>query len=254
MNKKKVLLILVDGMRPDAAQESGHPYPDTMAARGCCYPAAQTVMPSVTLPCHMSLFHSVPAERHGILTNTYVPMVRPLDGLFEVLKNAGKTCAAFYNWEPLRDLGRPGCMAHSLCLSMDYQAETDRALTRAAKTCLLEERPDFAFLYLGETDEAGHRHGWMTPAYMDRVSNAWDCIQDIAEAVRDTYAIVVTADHGGHERSHGADIPEDMTIPLFLCGVDAEQKAAANIMDIAPTIAAFLGVAPGKDWEGKSLL
>ena len=45
-----------------------------------------------------------------------------------------------------------------------------------------------------------------------------------------------------------------MTIPLFLCGMDAEQKAAANIMDIAPTIAAFRGVAPGKDWEGKSLL
>ena len=49
------------------------------------YPTAQTVMPSVTLPCHMSLFHSVAPDRHGILTNTYTPQVRPINGICEQL-------------------------------------------------------------------------------------------------------------------------------------------------------------------------
>ena len=40
-------------------------------------------MPSVTLPCHMSLFHSVDPDRHGITTNGYVPQVRPIKGMFD---------------------------------------------------------------------------------------------------------------------------------------------------------------------------
>ncbi|MDO4829744.1 MAG: alkaline phosphatase family protein, partial [Clostridia bacterium] len=79
----KVVLILVDGMRPDAVLTCGN---EKMKARinECAYTLhARTVMPSVTLPCHMSLFHSVDPDRHGILTNTYVPQVRPVEGLYE---------------------------------------------------------------------------------------------------------------------------------------------------------------------------
>ena len=68
----KVLLILVDGMRPDAlpfiqkAKEIMQSSLYTMDAK--------TVFPSVTLPCHMSLFHSTIPQRHGITTNLYLPM------------------------------------------------------------------------------------------------------------------------------------------------------------------------------------
>ena len=92
----KVLLILVDGMRPDSIATCGSEYADNML-KSCRYKdmQAKTVFPSVTLPCHMSLFHSVVPQRHGILTNTFVPMARPVDGLIEKLHNAGKRCA-FY--------------------------------------------------------------------------------------------------------------------------------------------------------------
>ena len=75
----RVLLILVDGMRPDSLT-------DIQKAQGIIKKSlytmeAQTVMPSVTLPCHMSLFHSVDPSRHGTTTNTYAPQVRPINGL-----------------------------------------------------------------------------------------------------------------------------------------------------------------------------
>ena len=108
---KKVLLILVDGMRPDGLLGCGNAFADTLLEHAQYALDAQTVMPSVTLPCHMSLFHSVTPERHGILTNTYVPQVRPVRGLCEVLRAAGKTCAFFYNWEELKDLSRPDSLA-----------------------------------------------------------------------------------------------------------------------------------------------
>ena len=64
----KVLLILSDGLRPDSYDSF---MPDIMEHSKYNL-KTRTLMPSVTLPCHMSLFHSVTPERHGILTNTYV--------------------------------------------------------------------------------------------------------------------------------------------------------------------------------------
>ena len=56
-------------------------------------------MPSATLPCHTSMFRGVTPERHGITTNTWVPQVRPVPSLVDVLHRAGKRTAFFYNWE-----------------------------------------------------------------------------------------------------------------------------------------------------------
>lgn len=118
----KVLLILVDGMRPDSIAACGSEYADNML-KSCRYKdmQAKTVFPSVTLPCHMSLFHSVVPQRHGILTNTFVPMARPVDGLIEKLHNAGKRCAFYYTWEQLRDLAKPGMLDYSLYSAMFHE-------------------------------------------------------------------------------------------------------------------------------------
>ena len=89
---EKVILILVDGMRPDGMMGCGNPFAEKLIKESTYSLTAQTVMPSVTLPCHMSLFHSVDPERHGILTNTYVPQVRPIEGLFDRLDKFDKKC------------------------------------------------------------------------------------------------------------------------------------------------------------------
>ena len=125
----------------------------------------------------------------------------------------------------------------------------------------LRENPcDFTFLYLGETDEAGHDHGWMGPEYETCIRKAVDCIRDIYEQLSDTYTILVTADHGGHERSHGTEAPEDMTIPVFACGQDfrpGETLGDVSIMDLAPTIAKVAGADASmlpREWEGRPLV
>lgn len=83
---KKVILILVDGLRPDAVVNCGNPYGKELLKKGSYSLEAETVYPSVTLPCHVSLFLSVPPERHGTTTNTYTPQVRPINGLCEQLR------------------------------------------------------------------------------------------------------------------------------------------------------------------------
>lgn len=252
---EKVILILVDGMRPDGMMQCGNPFAQKLIEKSTYTLSAQTVMPSVTLPCHMSLFHSVDPQRHGILTNTYVPQVRPVKGMFDVFEEDDKKCAFFYTWEELRDLSRPDHIHTALCINQHMQADTDIKITDAAIKYINEEVPDFLFLYLGETDEVGgHDCGWMSEQYMKSVSKALSCVEKLQNSVSDDYTIILCADHGGHDRSHGSDLPEDMTIPVVFCGKAFEQNkeiSDVSIKDIATTIASLLEVKPAKEWEGK---
>ncbi len=253
--EKKVLLILCDGMRPDALEQLNHPFYKKMKEQGSFSVNAQTVFPSVTLPCHMSLFHSVTPERHGTTTNTYMPQVRPIPGLCEQLKKYDKTCAMFYNWEELKDLTRPDSMLHTYYLSghtMGYKT-VHKLCAQSAVSFINEFAPDFTFLYFGGPDEAGHNYGWMGNEYMESVWECWDYIERICNSISEEYTVIVTSDHGGHERTHGYDIPEDMLIPLLINrkGISLEN---VNIMDIAPSICNILGVPSAKDWEGKAFI
>ena len=128
----RVLLISVDGMRPDAIGDIKAV--QNMKKRASFTMNGKTVMPSVTLPCHMSLFHSVPPSRHGTTTNTYMPQVRPVKGLCEVLVANDKKSAFFYSWEQLKDLSQPGSLTFSyFCKGKDvgYDKAND-ILTDAA--------------------------------------------------------------------------------------------------------------------------
>lgn len=70
---EKVILISIDGMRPDGAVGCGHPFVQELMEKSTYTLQGGSVLPPVTLPCHTSMFYGVPPERHGILTNTYTP-------------------------------------------------------------------------------------------------------------------------------------------------------------------------------------
>ena len=116
---------------------------------------------------------------------------------------------------------------------------------------------DFTFLYLGDTDAVGHNHGWMSDKYMISMEQSWENIARLTDALPDDYTVIITADHGGHDRTHGTDLPEDMTIPVCFCGPRFEKGREldnVSIKDVAVTFAALLDVPPAKEWEGTSIL
>lgn len=253
----KTLLILVDGMRPDALANCKAA--ERVMANSVYTLNAQTVMPSVTLACHMSLFFSMSPERHGTKGNTYVPPQKLLLGLFDVLAIKKKKVASFYSWGQLRDLCYPASLDYSLLINganVGYDKANDR-LTDAAIGYIQQTDPELTFLYLGYPDEAGHAHGWMGKEYMQSLENSWENIARIMAAIPKDYAVIITADHGGHDHTHGTDCPEDMTIPLIFAGAEREligNLDKVSIMDIAPTVAALAGIDPDPNWEGKCLL
>lgn len=254
---KKVILISIDGMRPDGMQQCGNPFVKTLEAEcAYCY-TARSMVPSVTLPCHMSMALSVAPSRHGILSNTYIPQVHNIKGVFERVADADGTCAIFYGWEPMRDIARPGAMQFGRYIYSYAHESVDTLLTDAALEVIEEERPDLVFLYLVDTDEkGGHDNGWMSEEYLRRVSIALDNAKRVIDRFGEDYTVIITADHGGHDRGHGSEMPEDMVIPMFFRGKDFKAGPLAencSLLDIAPTITAVMGLSPVKEWEGHAV-
>lgn len=255
--QNKVLMILCDGMRPDAVIKCGHPFAEKFMSTAYYNPHAQTVFPSWTLPCHFSLFTSRTPDEHGVLGNTYVTGERK--GLFEQLKDNGKSTSFFYSWGELKDLYMPYSLCYGRFISEEFfpHYKTTELLEEDCEKFIAEYKPDFVFLYLETTDSIGHEIGWGTEEYYKAAYHSFGLIEKIISTLPDDYSVIVLADHGGHDNTHGTADSIDMTIPLFIktdYKIDETKFDSANIIDIAPTICGIIDIPPSKEWKGKSLL
>lgn len=254
--KNKVILISIDGLRPDGFLQCGHPFIRKMMQQFSYTLSGHSIEPPVTLPCHMSMFYGVSPLHHGIFTNDYIAPAHPIDGVGELLTASGKKGAAFYNWEPIRHIWPSESMKYTSFIDYFEEENSDLLLTRQLLSLLEKRDLDFVFLYLGETDEkGGHGHGWMTENYLKQAANAIECVEKVFQAVSGDYHILVTADHGGHGTEHGINCPEDMTIPMFFWGKSFQKgKELPNLslLDLAPTIAAILDLPASREWTGCS--
>jgi arylsulfatase A-like enzyme len=207
------------------------------------------------------MFCAVPPHRHGILSNAWTPPPSPVPSLIEVVHQAGLGTAAFYTWEPLRDLAPPGALDAAYFRRLgDAPGNSDLEIAAVAARYIVEREPSFTFVYLGATDEVGHRHGWMSEPYLQAVGQADRAIGLVLEQMRafgnvaDT-VLLVLADHGGHETDHSAGLPEDLTVPWIISGPgvrrDHRITASVSIMDTAPTLAHLLGLSLPGEWSGQ---
>jgi predicted AlkP superfamily pyrophosphatase or phosphodiesterase len=256
MKLPKTVLIMIDGLRPDAVTAERCPALNGLRARGAWTFRARSVMPSITLPCHTSIFHSVPPTRHGVTTNDWSPMARPLPGLVDVARAANRRGLFLYNWEPLRNLSQPGSLYESRFRDTSYDLDGDQWVADSAVQALTaSERPDFTFVYLGTVDTSGHMFGWMSEGYLAQAAKVDEMLGKILAAVPDDTVVLVHSDHGGHDRTHGNDIPEDMTIPWVIAGPgirrDREITSPVSLLDTTPTLARVLDIEPHPQWEGR---
>jgi predicted AlkP superfamily pyrophosphatase or phosphodiesterase len=250
-----VVLIVIDGLRPDALGAVPCPYVNRLRARGAETMQAASVMPSVTLPCHVSIFHGVPPTRHGVTTNVWTPMARPVPGLVEIAHAAGLRSAFLFNWEELRDLSRPGGLDFSYFRDNNRDPDGDQIIAEEAARFFSDDRPDFSFIYLGALDSFGHKFGWLSEGYLEQLRRTDAAVGTVLNALPDDAVVLLLSDHGGHDRIHGTDAAEDLTVPWVIAGPGIrcgyEIEGPVSLMDTAPTLAHVLGVAPHPEWDGR---
>lgn len=250
-----LVLFSVDGMRPDALSPERTPAINGLMSRGAWTLKARTVMPSVTLPCHSSMLRGVDVPRHGITSNVFQPLARPVPSVLDLAHRAGLRTGFFYNWGELRDLCEPGSLDVGVFFQDAHRPQGDARVAAAAVDHQRETPFDLLFVYLGYVDECGHQHGWMSPEYLEAVAHADRCIGQVLEATP-SYDVLVVSDHGGHGRSHGTEMDEDMTIPFVLAGdgvTVGEIGSTVRVFDVAPTVAARLGLPPAREWDGNAI-
>ncbi len=258
---KQVILFVIDGLRPGALAQAHTPEIDRLVIQGAHTWQAQTVTPSITLPCHASMFYAVSPSRHGVVGNVWTPPSPPMPSLIDVMHQSGLNTAAFYSWEPLRDLFSLGALDIAYYRKLEDSVEGQVSeIGAAAAAHIAEQSPAFAFIYLEAPDTVGHIHGWMSEPYLQAVSKADCAIGLVLESLRASGGLagtvcLVLADHGGHDYDHSAGLAEDLTIPWIISGPGIRRGHSiarpVNIIDTAPTVAHLLGLPAPVGWSGR---
>ena len=263
---KRVIVALMDGVRPDAIAACKHPFFEKLKKNGVSCMAGRTVSPPRAFPAHISLFTSVKPEKHGVVSNDICPFPENYSSLMQVLRESGKQTAAVAIWEQVGSVGRPEDINRlDFCdglalenLSPDKAMEIQARWAERAANIIRKEEFDFLFFQYEMADTVGHRNGWMSKEYLKAVRFTADCMERLYDAMKEEDQFILLSDHGGHEFDHFDETcPEDMTVPLFCAGsLFPKGKVLPHwsLLDIAPTICKALDVEIPDQFEGISLI
>lgn len=233
---------------------------DALRAQGAYQPAAQTVLPSVTLVSHASMLSGMSPEKHGIFWNSNDPDLGKVKGptLFSVAHEAGLSTALVAGKPKLEHLVLPDSVDTYI-----YAGFTDRQVVNEALAVIQTDMPALLFIHLPDVDSAGHALGWMslgqllaaslTDSFIGEVVSALD-----TEGYLDQTLLIITADHGGSGVKHGSDSPEDMTIPWLAVGPGVPKgkilQTKIITYDTAATALYAFGLPIPENWDGRPVL
>ena len=257
----KVVVMLLDGMRPDGIEQCQHPFLRELRKESLWSFDAQTVVPSITMPCHISLFNGISPSVHGNLNNSFIPLPADARSLVGECRRGGRRTAMVYSWNELRDIVRPGEVDYSFYERMDNMGRDqqemiafERRFVDRALDVITTGEYDFIFYYYEMADIVGHHQGWMSPEYIEALSVGSECAEKVFRALPEGYSMIITADHGGHDRDHGFE-PVDRRIPMWFWGERFPKNTCCDqlrLLDIAPTVLDLVGLPAPQSWEGVS--
>jgi predicted AlkP superfamily pyrophosphatase or phosphodiesterase len=249
-----VLIISMDGLRPDAISLAPMPNLLALMQTGAYSLTAQTIFPSVTLPSHTSMLTGLCPAKHGVDWNDYLPERGYAKGtsIFALAHAAGLKTVMYVGKKKLIQITEPA--------NLDvFRFINDRDVVIAQD--IADEFPvDFGvmFVHFATPDDMGHAYGWMTPQYISVVQRADEALGTLLKALddhglRQETLVIVTADHGGHDQTHGSRLPVDMTIPWVISGPGVrpgQLTTPIQTTDTAATAAWALNLPRPADWDG----
>jgi predicted AlkP superfamily pyrophosphatase or phosphodiesterase len=281
---ERVVIISVDGLRPDLAMRADCPTLRALMKRGSYSLWARTIPEAITLPSHTSMITGVSSRVHGINWNDDRPVEErravKVPTLFTLAKQAGLTtamAAGKNKFITLADDGSvdyaavPGSEDKRRAADPDAQIKglesyKDSDVAAAAAQLIASHRPNVLLVHFGETDRAGHSIGWGTPEQIATIEKADAAVGVVVRAVEtagllDSTVFIISADHGGQGRTHGKDDARSRHIPWIIAGpgirqdLDLTRFKELNIdtQDTFATACWLLGIPMPAHTEGKPI-
>ena len=260
-----VVLVSIDGLRPDAITLFAAPTLQRLMREGSYTLKATTIVPSKTLPSHTSMLTGQPPEIHRVLWNTNAGLKQRsvrIPTVFELLHDQGYVTAAFFSKAKFTSLQRPGSLDYSQAPGGWFGYwRADRTIGDVERY-LVTERPHLLFVHLGDPDHAGHESGWMGRKYEQAVEHIDRSLARLIAASERSFGsgnftMIVTADHGGHERDHGSSDPQDVTIPWIAWGRGVQPALLAGSIetyDTASTVLWLFRISQPPAWAGNPVM
>ena len=255
-----VVIISIDGLRPDALDIAETPTLDALRAKGSYFPGAQTVKQSWTLPSHASMLSGMLPEKHGLLWSLPYIGWPGLEGptLFNVAHDAGFSTAMVFGKEKLNYL----VLGDSVDILFDKDVHDPEVKDQAVEV-IRGGLPDILFIHFPDTDRVGHEYGWMSTNQFYAIAFVDGMIGEVVATLEDgnyldRTLLIVTADHGGRDHSHGDDAPLDRTIPWLAVGPNVPQDVVynrpINTYDTAATVLHALELPIPDKWDGQPVM
>jgi predicted AlkP superfamily pyrophosphatase or phosphodiesterase len=256
---ERVLIVSFDGLRPDAISEAGMTNVMSLMQTGAYTFGAQTIMPSTTLPSHTSMLVGTCPEKHIVRWNQYVPKNGFAMGtdIFDLAHAANMRTVMVVGKEKLRQITEPSSTDF-----FSFVDQTDKIIDPYTVEQLamqqIQQDFDLMFVHFPNGDLVGHDHGWMSRQQLRAYATDDESFGYILGSLKkhglyESTLIIITADHGGHDSTHGTDMLEDMTIPWIVSGLGIQPMqltTRVHTTDTAATAAFALGLSIPYEWDG----
>jgi predicted AlkP superfamily pyrophosphatase or phosphodiesterase len=266
-----VMIISIDGLRPDRALLADMPVMRAMVRDGAYTFWARTTAVSITLPSHTSMLTGVTPRKHGIEWNSDLPFSQPVypryPTIFEMATRAGYTTALIAGKSKFSTLAKPGTVTWTSIPEEKNSSDSNGEVTAAAVKIIEAHMPAVIFVHYPEVDSTGHAKGWGSKEQLAKIEETDGELGKLMASldragIRGSTVVILSADHGGAGRSHGAEDARSRHIPWIATGpgviknFDLTQHAAleVNTEDTCATACWLLGLPQPPYFDGKPVL
>jgi Metalloenzyme superfamily len=206
----------------------------------------------ISLPGYTEIFSG---RTPALCADNECPATR-LPTLVDEIRARSSDVAVYSSWQPIARAAARNASDIVMSTGSDGTGafRPDRATADLALAYLIERRPAFLFVGLGEPDEFAHRGDYA--GYLGSLRQADEVLTELRERLSvmgeygDHTSILVTCDHGRADdfQDHGAPWPESSRVWLVGAGgaipargeIDTSDKH--RLADIAPTIRRLIGL------------
>jgi len=250
-----LVFIGFDGWGTSYINKANMPTIKRMITNGTICSEVRSVMPSNSWPNWTTLFMGAPPDkRAGENFSSIFSLVKESVSIMQADDELNPSIL-FYEWGELYNVCQDEYAAKQN-INSDYVSAHEIA------NYILTKKPVFTAILFGEPDTTGHTQGWGSKAYYDKLTLLDNFVTIIEKAIEDSGILdstvfVFSSDHGGSFKGHGLNTSKHRKIPLIFYGHGIKRNFnisfPLDIFDIAPSMAAILGLIVPMEWTGKPI-
>lgn len=226
----KVLIIGIDGCRPDALLKAHTPNIDKLVENGIYSWDALNEGVTSSGPGWSNILTGVWEQKHGVTDNSFNgDHFDNYPHFFDYVEtyNSDLHTVSIAEWHQINDF------IASTFADKIINATGPEHTVNSAVSYLKDENPDVLFIHLDTPDHYGHSYGY-SPEVTEYVASIEKVDSDIGKIISamdsrpnrddENWLVMLTTDHGGKNTSHGGNSIEERNVFVIVSGDNVEKR------------------------------